>query len=356
MKNKILTFIFCLIIFGFMILNLITKNEEISYTERRYLQKMPEISMRNLFNREISDNLEKYLTDHFILRDKFRSLKTIVNLNILNKKDTNNLYYKDGYIFKIEYPLKENNVINFSKKINSIYNNYLSGMNVYLSIIPEKNYYSKDEYISLDCDKLIDLVIKNTNSNIKYIDITDSLSLNDYYYTDIHWKQENLEKVVNKLSVNMNFEKMTDYKKNIYKDFKGSYYGQLGLNIEQDNLTYLTNDIINNAVVKDYDSDTTTIYELESLGKMDSYDVYLSGASPVIEITTNSESNKELIIFRDSFASSLAPLLLNGYRKITLLDIRYMNSSLIPKYIEFENQDILFLYGTSIINNSTILK
>jgi hypothetical protein len=107
MKNKIVTLLFCILIFGFMILNIITKNEEISYSERRYLKQLPTISLKNILNRNISDNLETYLTDHFVFRDKFRSLKTIINLNILNKKDTNNLYYKDGYIFKIEYPLNE---------------------------------------------------------------------------------------------------------------------------------------------------------------------------------------------------------------------------------------------------------
>ena len=130
----------------------------------------------------------------------------------------------------------------------------------------------------------------------------------------------------------------------------------MALNIKPDVLTYLTNDIINNAIIKDYDSKTTTVYEIESLGKMDSYDVFLSGASSIIEIISNSESEKELVVFRDSFASSLSPLLLNGYKKVTLVDLRYLNSSLISNYIEFNNQDILLLYNTSIINNSDMIK
>ena len=67
-------------------------------------------------------------------------------------------------------------------------------------------------------------------------------------------------------------------------------------------------------------------------------------------------NKKELVIFRDSFASSLAPLLLDGYKKITLIDLRYLDSDLLNEYISFSNQDILFLYNTTIINNSNVLK
>jgi hypothetical protein len=168
MKNKILSILFCIFIFGFMILNLVTKNLEVSESERRPLAKLPDITIENIFNREITDNLETYLTDHFVFRDTFRSIKTLFNLNIFNKKDTNNLFYEDNHIFKIEYPLKEDKVINFSNKMNKLYYNHLQGMNVYLSIIPDKNYYLKEDYLSLDYDKLINLVNQNTNENIKY--------------------------------------------------------------------------------------------------------------------------------------------------------------------------------------------
>ena len=79
MKNKILTIMFCIFIFGFMIINIITENKELSYSERRYLATLPEITVENIFNGTITNSLETYLTDHFVLRDTFRSIKTIFN-------------------------------------------------------------------------------------------------------------------------------------------------------------------------------------------------------------------------------------------------------------------------------------
>ena len=99
------------------------------------------------------------------------------------------------------------------------------------------------------------------------------------------------------------------------------------------------------------------VYDLEKLDGRDPYDVYLSGAVPLLVIENpTAATDRELVIFRDSFASSLAPLLLEGYAKITLIDIRYINSSLIGNYISFSNQDVLFLYNTLILNSSEMLK
>ena len=74
------------------------------------------------------------------------------------------------------------------------------------------------------------------------------------------------------------------------------------------------------------------------------------------EENTENKTGRELVVFRDSFASSFVPLLVEGYDKITLIDTRYISPKILSQYIEFNDQDILFLYSTSIINNSYTLK
>ena len=67
------------------------------------------------------------------------------------------------------------------------------------------------------------------------------------------------------------------------------------------------------------------------------------------------EENR-LILFRDSFGSSLIPLLTEGYSRITILDTRYIIPDLLGNFAEFENADVLFLYSTSILNQSSTLR
>ena len=84
--------------------------------------------------------------------------------------------------------------------------------------------------------------------------------------------------------------------------------------------------------------------------------MFLSGPLSLVTIENpKCISGKELIIFRDSFASSIAPLLAEGYTKITLADIRYLRSDFLDRFIAFKDQDVLFLYSTLVLNNSKSL-
>ena len=89
----------------------------------------------------------------------------------------------------------------------------------------------------------------------------------------------------------------------------------------------------------------------------DPYEMFLGGNISLLTIENKDAlSSKELVVFGDSFSRSLVPLLAGSYQKITVMDIRYLSSSYVEKYIEFTNQDVLFLYSTSVLNNSITLK
>ena len=49
-------------------------------------------------------------------------------------------------------------------------------------------------------------------------------------------------------------------------------------------------------------------------------------------------------------------VMLEGYSKITLVDLRYITQELLASFLEFEHQDVLLLYSTTIINNSDIIR
>ena len=188
--------------------------------------------------------------------------------------------------------------------------------------------------------------------------IFDLLQLEDYYKTDSHWKQENLIKIAQKFGQEMKLNLNNNYEEKIVTEFKGVYSGQLPINEEKDEIKILTNNVLENCIVYNYEkNETTTIYNVDKMNSLDKYDVYLSGAVSLISIE-NAENKKgrELVVFRDSYASSFVPLLVEGYDKITLIDTRYISPKILENYIEFSNQDILFLYSTSVINNSYSLK
>ena len=84
----------------------------------------------------------------------------------------------------------------------------------------------------------------------------DCLNLSDYYRTDAHWKQENLDEVVNRLSDVMDFQtdiNSVDYTTKTYSPFYGVYYGQSALNIKPDEIKYRISQNIKNAIVRNYE-------------------------------------------------------------------------------------------------------
>ena len=356
MKEKIISISFVSFICIFFLLNIFIKDINISESERRKLNQLPEVSIKNIMDNTFMEEFDKYTLDQFPFRNTFRSIKANVNYKLFQRLENNNIYIKDNYIFKSEYPTNIKSINNFINKINKIGTNFTKENNVYYAIIPDKNYYLNDsKYLNINYELLYGMIKK---INYKYIELRDVLNLSDYYYTDTHWKQVNLSKVIDRLSENMNFKVNATYEEKCINDFYGVYYGQAALNTKPDKLCYLINDtILNSEVYYLEDSKNTDVYIENNLNNLDKYDIFLDGASSYIEITNKNNNNgRELIIFRDSFTSSLAPLLIDAYSKITLIDIRYISSSIYLDKLNFSNQDILFLYSTLIVNNSGSLK
>lgn len=344
--------IFILLIF---IINIVKKDDLVSLSERRKLAQFPSISLKSILDGSFFDKFDKYTTDQFVKRDDLRGFKA--NVELILKKNYNNLYLKDGYVIEQLYPLNVSSINNITDKINLIKNNYLKDNNVYFSIIPDKNYFVNGNNLRIDYDKLQNIMVDNLNG-IEYINIFDRLSLNNYYMSDTHWKNETLMDVVNVFADKMNFNVSNNYNESYITDFNGVYSGQLPIGISHDEIKILTNDIINSSVVYNYESNLNeSVYNLDKVNSSDKYDVYLSGPVSLLKITnSNSKSKKDLIVFRDSYGSSIIPLFTEGYKSITVVDTRYINPKLLSDYITFDNQDVLFLYSTLLINNSYSLK
>lgn len=296
--------------------------------------------------------------DNFYQRETFRKLKTSVELDIFKKQDVNKIYKYNDFLVEQIYPLDEKSATNLTNKINYIKESYLNETNkIYYSIIPDKNYYTDNSHLKLDYDKMQQIMENNLNG-LQYIDIFQDLSLDSYYYTDSHWKQEKLQNVAKTIANNMNFTINQNYNEQKVATFKGVYAGQLPINTKEDEIKILVNDVIADANAYNYETkEQGGIYNFKKLTGYDKYDIYLSGATPLIEISNaNNKTNKTLVIFRDSYASSLAPLLMEGYSKITLVDTRYISPKILNEYVNFENADILFIYSTLVINSSMALK
>lgn len=128
--------------------------------------------------------------------------------------------------------------------------------------------------------------------------------------------------------------------------------------MEAETLYILESQLLSQCTVYNHETDkTTAVYDMDKLTSRDLYDVYLSGAQSLLTIQNpNAATDKELVVFRDSFGSSLVPLLVQDYKTVTVVDIRYINSQMLGQFVDFAGKDVLMLYSTLVLNSSSSLK
>ncbi len=363
-KNKAYVLLIGGLLLFFSLWTWFKPSQEYSDSERRRLASFPELSTETILSGDFMTDFETYTLDQFPLRNTFRSLKSFAALHVFKQSQVNDLYMHEGYLAKAEYPLSESMLDNAGDKFWYLYDTYMTGtdVNLYFSIVPDKNYYLAPTagQLSMDYEAFVSSMTEKT-SYMEYIDLFSLLKPSNYYCTDTHWKQETLLPVAITLAGEMGAQIETTYDINeLEGPFYGVYYGQLALPVEADTIRYLTNDILDSCIVTSYNTGIPVVKEMYDLSKADSkdpYEMYVCGNDALVTIENPSATtDKELVVFRDSFGSSIAPLLATGYRKVTLVDIRYINSGMLGNFIEFDNQDVLFLYSTLVLNSSTSFK
>ena len=331
-----------------------------SDAERRPLEQFPELSGSELLSGQFMKDFADYAVDQFPLRDGFRTLNAYLSYYLLGKKDNNGIYLHDGYAAKMEYPLNEASVSNAVTRFNELYERILTGCDVRFALVPDKGYYLADAAgaLSLDYDALYARMAESLPW-AELIDLRDSMSIDSYYRTDTHWSQEAILPAADKIAAALGvtvpeFDRVVT----LEKPFYGVYYGQAALPMEPDRIHYLTNSVLENCTVQCHDNgQTSDVYDMTKLQSKDLYDVFLSGGAAVLEITNPAgQAGKELIVFRDSFGSAMVPLLLNDYAKVWVLDTRYVSPAMLGHFVEFAEQDVLFVYSTLILNSSSALR
>ena len=144
-----------------------------SETERRPLATFPGVSSESVLDGDFMTEFEDYSLDQFPLRDQFRALKAFVKLRIFKQKDNNGIYFAEGHLSKLEYPMNDNMLALAGEKFASLYDTYLkdSDVNVYFSIVPDKNMFLAEQNgcLAMDYDAFYDKM-QEVTPNFTFID------------------------------------------------------------------------------------------------------------------------------------------------------------------------------------------
>lgn len=273
------------------------------------------------------------------------------------------VYVYQGYAVTTEAGYDQKSLDYAALKFQQLYDSYLTGNDghIYLSVVPDKGSFTAppEGYTPASAQETADALLAQLDF-VQYVDIAPGLTLEDYYRTDPHWRQECLVATAQTLAQAMDVPLAGDFQENaIDVPFYGAYAEKAGEPLVADTLRYLTGEVLDACTVYDYETDAQEpLYDLSAVETDTPYDLYLQGSRSLLRIDSPlSATDKTLVVFRDSFGSSLIPLLAESYRTIYAVDIRYLSSHMVGRFLSFDgSEDVLFLYSTLVLQNSRTMK
>lgn len=272
------------------------------------------------------------------------------------------VYVYDGYAARTDAAFDAASLDRAAYRFQHLYDLYFTGRTVYLAVVPDKALFTvpPEGYVPAGAAETADY-LRGALDFLTPVDIAAGLTLADYYRTDPHWRQEQLRPTADALLTAMGAPVPDTREESLSAltgAFHGAYWDKSPQPLEPDTLAYLTSPALDACTVHSYETDTDGgIYDFAAAAAAP-YDLFLSGSRSLLRIDSpQALSDRTLVVFRDSFGSSLIPLLAESYRTIYAVDIRYLSSDLLDRFVDFPaDADVLLLYSTTVLHNSITLK
>ena len=272
------------------------------------------------------------------------------------------MYVYNGYAAKTDAAFDTDSLDRAAYRFRHLYDLYFTGRTIFLAVVPDKAQFTvpPEGYTPAGAAETADYLCGALDF-LTPVDIAAGLTLTDYYRTDPHWRQEQLRPAANALLTAMGAPVPGTRDETLCAlegAFHGGYWEKTEEPLEPDTLSYLTSPTLESCTVHNYETDTDGgVYDFTAAQDAP-YDLFLSGSRSLLRIDNpDALCDRTLVVFRDSFGSSLAPLLLGSYAKVTLVDLRYLSSQILEQYVDFHpGQDVLFLYSAPLWNSGTLLK
>lgn len=370
--KKLLIVLFFAIIVLLPMATFLLPKSTFSEMENRTLAKAPKITGDSLMDKSYMKNAETFLSDHMVFRTEFASAKTKLEL-LQGRKEVNGVFISDDmFLEKVINPDKSITNGNIDA-INKFAAKYKGKIDTSIMLVPTAvEFYHKKAPMFADMMDQTQYVqdfyakLKNINCVDAYTPLAAMADTNYIFYrTDHHWTSYGAYVGYTSLARTLGYKSVVHDMFNIEHttdDFYGTLYSKVLYGEEladKIDLYYYSNgDVVTDVVKYTVKNKQTypSIFFREFLEQKDKYSVFLGGNDMVVDIQTNVNNGKNIIIFKDSYSHAMMQFLPLHYEKITLVDLRYLNKPL-EEYVDLsEYQQALFLYNVAGFSEDSSLK
>lgn len=360
-QSCITAVLFCVLLFGFTIVTLMQPAAEFSETENRVLAQRPDISLVTVLRGEFEADYEEYLTDQFVLRDRWIGLKTSVE-RLLLKRESKDIYFADdGYLIEkhtgvFTSDTAQHNITALAEFVRQ-YQPQFGAEHLSVMIVPnavdilrEKlppfaAPYDEEDYLAQIADALPEGVWLDT-AQVLRAHHKEKL----YYRTDHHWKTLAAFYAYQEWARTQGHAvpELADYDiKTVTDSFQGTIQSKLGIQTEGDAIeVFLPKEAVSYTVRRG-DIEETSLYDVSALDTKDKYAVYFGGNQGFIQIRTEADSERKILVIKDSYANCFIPFMLEEFQEIDILDLRYDRQKVSQRITSGGYTDLLVLYNAA---------
>ncbi len=341
------------------LLFLVTPDLELSENENRTLQQRPKLTLSALADGSYMKKFETYLSDQFPNRDGLISFHSFF-ATLTGHREENGVYLgRRGFLFEKQTPLNEDVLQKTTDAINTFLEREKHAKSAMI-LAPNSSYVLQKYmpyHLHEDDQKQQLTAVKNALQGDKfswisvlkaYEKVEDPTTL--YYRTDHHWTTLAAQRAF--LSLSSKWElgaKSSQFTMEPVSDrFSGTLASSYGERKIRDVLYVCAPKKANGTYTVSYPTQgkvTASVFDTSKLEQKNQYEVFLGGNFDKIEITTTAESEDTLLLFKDSYANCLIPMLTPYFSKIVVIDPRYFSDSLGDVLEDTDFTHVLFVYN-----------
>ena len=349
-------FVLCLLAGGLLIYLLPDKAQ--SETENRVLAQKPTLSWETLADGSFMRDYETYLADQFPARDVWVTLRSSL-ATLTGAREQNGVYYtKNGFLLETQTPVDQAQqtaitgaIKAFLQKNKDLKSAMILSPNASELLQSEMPYglrqYSQQKQLKAIHEQLKGVDLKWV-SCLKQFEEIDAETL--YYRTDHHWTTRAAFRAFLGLNsawkLGAGEDDFTFYP--VANDFSGTLAASYGERKLRDTVEVCIPKQSRGKYTVYYEAQgkkTATLFSTEKLSTRNKYEVFLGGNFDKVIITTTAKTDNTLLLFKDSYANCLIPMLTPYFSKIVVIDPRYFSDSLAAVMDETPFTHVLFVYN-----------
>jgi len=337
-----------------------------SPNENRNLSQMPELTGDAVLSGTFQSDLSSFLSDQIPGREFWIGMNTSIK-KLLGKQEINGVYLgKDGYYFQqfTEDSYSQNRM----QGIFALMKSFAEKQSVPVTVmpVPTPGVVLADKLPAnapmYDADKAWSS-LESALPEGSFIDLRQDFinAQQDLFYrTDHHWTAQGAYLAYKAYCAQQGIspKALSDFDlKTVSDQFYGTIYSKTLDTATKPDCIQAPQSLPELTVIFDGKETKTSLYDESKLTEKDKYAYFFGGNYGRVDIQTETQNGKRLLIIKDSFANSMVPYLLEDYERIIMIDLRYYSGKVSQVAEESGITEILFLYEmTNLLTDTGIAK